>query len=102
MIASRALAEIDRWVDDGRLAPGDAENIREPYDLTRTNATRTLESAGDDAKGRLLEQARRHLVAIERDVLDEAVIDGIASDPVARALGDEIARKREGLGADEA
>jgi monovalent cation:H+ antiporter, CPA1 family len=100
MMASRALAEIDRWVDDGRLAPNDAERIREPYTRTRADATRTLDSAGEGAKGRLLEQARRHLVAIERDVLDEAVIDGVASDPVARALGDEIARKREAISSD--
>ena len=58
-------------------------------------------SARDGSAEPLLGEARRRLVALERDVLREAVDGGFASEEVAEEIIHEIALKRETIGEQE-
>ena len=101
MIASRALAEIDHWIHDGRVGETEGAILRAPYVRMQESAASALDAARDGSAEPLLGEARRRLVALERDVLREAVDGGFASEEVAEEIIGEIARKRETIGEQE-
>ena len=101
MIASRAFAEIEHWIRDGRVGDAEAAVLRAPYERMQESAASVLDAARDGSAEPLLGEARRRLVALERDVLREAVDGGFASEEVAEEIIHEIALKRETIGEQE-
>jgi len=67
MIASRALGEIERWVDDGRLAPTDAERRGRGAAARQRNRAQT---GSHRERRRVMQAAATRCLGIERRISD--------------------------------